>query len=96
VGDFLKSDYGQPIITNSSLQILMKQSPTTIDIVKKAFNLTEGEKNLLLEAAVGEGIFFAGQKHVAIKVEASYAEDQIITTAPEEILRIKQAKEELK
>lgn len=93
VGDFMKSSYGQPIITNSSMQFLLKQSPAAIDVVQKAFNLTEEEKYLLLEAEVGEGIFFAGQKHVAIKVEASYAEDQIITTSPEEILKIKQAKE---
>ena len=92
VGDFMKSGYGQPIITNSSLQLLMKQSPATIDIVKKTFNLTEEEKYLLLEAEVGEGIFFAGQKHVAIKVMASYTEDQFITTSPEEVLKIKKAK----
>ena len=92
VGDFMKSSYGQPIITNSSLQLLMKQSPATMDVVKKTFNLTEEEKYLLLEAEVGEGIFFAGQKHVAIKVVASYAEDQFITTAPEEVLKIKKAK----
>jgi type IV secretory pathway VirB4 component len=95
VGDFMKSEYGKPIITNSSLQFLMKQSPATIDVVKKAFNLTDGEKNMLLESAVGEGLFFAGQKHVALKVVASYAEDQIITTAPEEVLKIKKAKKEL-
>ncbi len=95
VGDFMKSEYGKPIITNSSLQFLMKQSPATIDVVKKVFNLTEGEKNMLLESAVGEGLFFAGQKHVALRVVASYAEDQIITTAPEEVLKIKKAKKEL-
>ncbi|XOA42695.1 MAG: VirB4-like conjugal transfer ATPase, CD1110 family [Candidatus Nealsonbacteria bacterium] len=93
LNDFMKSSYGQPIITNSSLQILMKQSPATIDVVKKAFNLTEEEKYILLEAEVGEGIFFAGQKHVAMKVVASYTEDQIVTTSPEEVLRIKKAKE---
>ncbi|UZE93382.1 MAG: hypothetical protein IB617_00940 [Candidatus Nealsonbacteria bacterium] len=93
LNDFMKSAYGQPIITNSSLQILMKQSPATIDAVKKAFNLTEEEKYILLEAEVGEGIFFAGQKHVAMKVVASYTEDQIVTTSPEEVLRIKKAKE---
>jgi len=92
VSDFMKSSYGQPIITNSSLQILLKQSPATIDVVQKTFNLTEEEKYLLLEAEVGEGIFFAGQKHVAIKVVASYAEDQVITTTPEEVLKIKKAK----
>jgi len=93
LNDFMKSGYGQPIITNSSLQILMKQSPATIDTVQKAFNLTEEEKYLLLEAEVGEGMFFAGQKHVSMRVVASYTEDQIITTNPEEILRIKKAKE---
>ncbi len=92
VNDFMKSSYGQPIITNSSLQVIMKQSSATIDVMQKIFNLTEGEKYLLLEAEVGEGIFFAGQKHVAIKSVASYAEDQIITTSPEEILRIKKEK----
>jgi len=95
VNDFMKSAYGQPIITNSSLQVLMKQSSATIDVAQKTFNLTEEEKYLLLEAEVGEGIFFAGQKHVAIKVVASYTEDQIITTAPEEVLKIKRAKGEL-
>ena len=95
VNDFMKSEYGQPIIANSSLQILMKQSPATIDVVQKTFNLTEEEKYLLLEAAVGEGLFFAGQKHVAIKIVASYGEDQLITTAPEEVLKIKKAKKEL-
>lgn len=93
--DFMKSTYGQPIISNSSIQLLMKQSPAAIDLVQKTFNLTEEEKYLLLEAAVGEGLFFAGQKHVAIRVVASYAEDQIVTSAPEEILKIKRAKEEL-
>ena len=90
VGDFMKSSYGRPIITNSSIQILMKQSPATIDVVQKAFNLTQEEKNLLLETEVGEGIFFAGQKHVAIKVVASPKEHEIITTSPEELLRRKQ------
>ena len=68
VGDFLASPYGIPIITNSSIQLLLKQSPATIDIVQKTFNLTDEEKYLLLESDVGEGIFFAGLKHVAIKI----------------------------
>jgi len=95
VSDFMRSDYGQPIINNSSLKLLMKQSPAVIDSIQKAFNLTEEEKLRLLEAAVGEGVFFAGQKHVAIRVVASYSEDQIITTAPEQVLRIKEAKKSL-
>jgi type IV secretory pathway VirB4 component len=94
VGDFMKSDYGRPIIANSSLQILMKQSPATIDLVQKTFNLTEEEKYLLLEAAVGEGIFFAGQKHVAFRMVASETENRIITTAPEEVLERKKREKE--
>lgn len=86
VEDFLTSPYGRPIITNSSLQLLLKQSPATMDVVAKAFNLTEGEKTLLLEAEVGQGLFFAGPNHVAIQIVASYYEDQIITTKPEQIL----------
>lgn len=89
VEDFLKSPYGRPIITNSSLQILLKQSPTMIDLITKSFNLTEGEKTLLLEAAIGEGLFFAGLNHVAIKIIASYLEDKIVTTKPEQILKQK-------
>ena len=92
VSDFMRSDYGKPIITNSSIQLLLKQSPATIDILQNVFNLTEQEKFLLLETPVGEGIFFAGQKHVAIRIMASYTEDQIITTSPEEVSRIKEAK----
>lgn len=95
VGDFMKSPYGLPIITNSSIQVLLKQSPTAIDTVQQTFNLTDEEKYLLLESDVGEGIFFAGLKHVAIKIIASYTEDQIITSDPSQILAIKKAKKEL-
>ncbi len=95
VGDFMKSPYGIPIVTNSSIQILLKQSPSTIDILQKTFNLTDEEKYLLLESAVGEGIFFAGLKHVAIKTIASYTEDQIITSDPSQVLAIKKAKADL-
>lgn len=94
VGDFLKSPYGLPIITNSSIQLLLKQSPSSIDVVQKTFNLTDEEKYLLLESGLGEGIFFAGLKHVAIKVVASYTEDQIITSDPSQLLQIKEMKKE--
>ncbi len=94
VEDFLRSPYGLPIITNSSIQLLLKQSPAAIEAVQKTFNLTDEEKYLLLESGVGEGIFFAGLKHVAIKVIASYTEDQIITSDPSQVLAIKQAKVE--
>lgn len=96
VDDFLRSPYGEPMITNSSLQLLMKQSPTAIDNIQNTFQLTDEEKFLLLESAIGEGIFFAGLKHVAIKVIASYTEDQIITSDPSQILQIKKAREELR
>jgi len=96
VSDFLNSPYGLPIITNSSIQLLLKQSPTSIDLVQKTFNLTDEEKFLLLESDVGEGIFFAGMKHVAIKVLASYTEEQILTSDPSQILAIREAKKEFK
>jgi len=86
VEDFLRSPYGRPIITNSSLQLLLKQAPATIDVVAKAFDLTEAEKGLLLGAEVGTGLFFAGKKHVAIQIVASYFENQIVTTNPQELL----------
>ncbi len=95
VDDFLRSPYGVPMITNSSIQLLMKQSPTAIDNIQKTFNLTDEEKFLLLESNVGEGIFFAGLKHVALKIIASYTEDQIITSDPSQLLQIKKAREEL-
>jgi type IV secretory pathway VirB4 component len=96
VDDFLNSPYGLPIVTNSSILILLKQSPTVVDNLQKVFNLTDEEKYLLLESNVGEGMFFVGLKHVAIKIIASYTEDQIITSDPSQILNIKRAKEELK
>ena len=92
VGDFLNSPYGKPLITNSSIQILLRQAPAAIELLKETFNLTDEEKFLLLESDVGEGIFFAGLKHVAIKILASYTEDQLITSDPAQLLAIKKAK----
>ena len=94
VNDFLSSRYGKAIITNSSIQLLLKQSPASVDIISETFYLTDQERFLLLESGVGEGIFFAGTKHVAIKVVASYSEDQIITTDPAQLLKIEEAKRE--
>ncbi|MFA5318582.1 MAG: DUF87 domain-containing protein [Patescibacteria group bacterium] len=94
VNDFLVSPYGQAIVNNSALQLLMRQSPASIDLVQKTFILTEGEKYLLLESGVGEGIFFAGNRHAAIKIVASYTEDQLITTDPRQLLEIEEAKRE--
>ena len=93
VSDFLNSPYGPPVITNSSMQFLLKQSPTAINRLQEVFNLTEEEKYLLLEANVGEGMFFAGTKHAAIKIIASYTEEQIITSDPAEILKMRKMKD---
>ena len=95
VNDFLTSTYGQAIVTNSSLQLLMKQSPAGVDRIAETFNLTQSEKYLLLESGVGEGIFFAGQKHAAIKIVASYTEDQLVTTNPQQLLEIEKEKKRL-
>lgn len=94
VTDFLNSPYGKPLITNSSIQILLRQAPASIEVLKETFNLTDEEKFLLLESDVGEGLFFAGLKHVAIKILASYTEDQLITSDPAQLLAIKKAKQE--
>jgi len=91
VEDFLGSEQGRAILSNSSMQILLKQSPAAVEKLAEVFHLTEGEKFLLLESDVGEGLFFAGASHVAIKIVASYAEDQIITTDPRQLLAQKEA-----
>lgn len=83
VEDFLLSPYGRPIITNSSLQILLKQAPAMMDLITKTFNLSEAERNYLLEVPVGQGVFIAGLNHTTIQVVASYLEDQIVTTKPQ-------------
>lgn len=87
VEDFLRSPFGRPIVTNASIQLLLKQAPATIDIVGKAFSLTEVEKELLVSAEVGTGLFFAGKKHVAIQIIPSFFENQLITTNPGELLK---------
>lgn len=94
VEDFFSSRYGRAVISNASMSLLLKQSPSTIDKVAEIFNLTEGEKYLLLESDVGEGLFFAGLNHVAIKVFASYTEEQLITTDPQQILESRKAEVE--
>jgi len=94
VEDFLTSDYGKAIVTNSSLQILMKQSVAAIDKVAQVFYLSEGEKQLLLSADIGEGIFFAGPNHVAIRVVASPEEHRLITTKPSELLEMARQKQQ--
>ncbi len=96
VNDFLNNDYGRAIVTNSAMQLLLKQTTAAVDRIADVFQLTEGEKFLLLEAGPGEGIFFAGQKHAAIKVVASYSEHQLVTTDPRQLLEIEREKQKFK
>lgn len=90
VEDFLKTEYGKAVLTNSSLQILLKQGTAEVDLVGETFYLSEGERELLLAADVGEGLFFAGRNHVAMKVIAAPFEYQLITSNPEELLKRQQ------
>lgn len=92
VEDFMHSDYGKAIVTNASIQLLLKQSSAAIPILADIFYLSEGEQRLLMAADVGEGLFFAGQNHVAMRVIASPEEHVVITTNPEELAQIQQAK----
>ncbi|KKP69569.1 hypothetical protein A2X44_03485 [candidate division CPR3 bacterium GWF2_35_18] len=95
VEDFLGTDYGKAIVTNSSIQMLMRQSPAAVDRLTEVFYLSEAEKRLLLATNVGEGVFFAGESHVAIQVIASNEEHKLITTNPEELMSMeKQAKQD--
>ncbi|MCH8518997.1 DUF87 domain-containing protein, partial [Candidatus Gracilibacteria bacterium] len=82
VEDFAMSSYGKPIITNSSIQILLKQSSASIDALQNIFKLTDQEKYILLNSGVGQGLFFAGAEHVGIQVLASYFEEQVVSTNP--------------
>ena len=93
-GDFLNSQYGKAVVTNSALQFLMKQSPAAINEVAETFYLSQGERHLLLSANVGEGIFFAGQNHVALRVVSSDEEHALVTTKPSEVLAARKAQAE--
>ncbi len=86
IEDFLVSERGKEIISNSSIQILLKQAPASIDLLAQVFNLSEGEQRLLMAEGIGQGIFFAGSTHVAMRVVASPEEHKLITTNPQEIL----------
>jgi len=92
VEDFLNNDYGKAIVTNASIQFLMKQSTAAIPILSETFYLSNGERQLLVSSDIGEGVFFAGSNHVALRVVASDAEHQVITSNPEEILRKQKAR----
>ncbi len=94
VEDFIASQQGRTIVNNSAMRLLLRQSPSAVDKLAEVFKLTEGEKLILREAKVGQGIFFAGANHVAVEVIASYEEEQLITTNPAELLKMKEAEEE--
>ncbi len=85
VNDFLNTDYGKAVVTNSSIQILLKQHPAAIDKISEIFYLSQGERNFLLAAGIGEGLFFAGANHVAMYVKASPQEHELVTTDPKEM-----------
>ncbi len=84
VEDFMSTDYGKAVLSNSSIQILLKQGTSEIEVISKTFNLSEGEKQLLLSANIGEGLFFAGENHTVISVIASDFEKSLITASPQQ------------
>jgi type IV secretory pathway VirB4 component len=90
VGDFLSSPFGRPIVTNSALKMLLKQSTASIEQIAETFALTSGEKQVLLQSTVGQGIFFAGPRHVAIEIIAFPTEHRIITTNPKDLLKMQE------
>jgi len=80
VNDYLATDFGKAVLSNSSIQLLLKQSPSAIDLVQKTFALSDGERDFILSAGIGDGLFFAGLNHVAIQIVASENEHNLITT----------------
>jgi type IV secretory pathway VirB4 component len=85
VDDFLSSRMGRAVVSNSSLQLLLKQAPSSIDIVGETFKLTSEEKARLTTFPVGEGLFFAGLNHVVMRILASQTEAQLINTTPQQV-----------
>lgn len=88
VNDFLSTDYGRAIVTNSSIQVLFRQSPVAIEALARTYNLSEGEKVFLQNVPPGQGLFFAGNNHVSIDVKASPEEHSIVTSNPVELEKL--------
>lgn len=86
VEDFLSTDYGKAVLSNSSIQVLLRVGTSEVDNVSSIFHLTESEKQKVLRAEIGQGLFFAGQNHVSLKVLASAFEHSFITSKPQDIL----------
>lgn len=90
VEDFMGSRMGRAIVANASMQILLKQSPSAVDVLSEVFKLTSEEKKRLGSFPVGQGLFFAGQNHVHIQIAASPTETRLITTNPDQVQAIQQ------
>ncbi len=88
VEDFMGSRMGRAIVANSSMQFLMKQSPSAVDMLGEVFHLTTEERKRLSQFPVGQGLFFAGQNHVHIQVVASPTETSLITTNPDQVQQL--------
>jgi type IV secretory pathway VirB4 component len=91
VEDFLSSKMGRAVVSNSSMQLLLKQGPSAVDVVADTFKLTSEEKSRLSQFPVGEGLFFAGLNHVIIRILASQTENDLITTNPAALEATRQA-----
>ncbi len=91
VEDFMGSRMGRAIVANTSMQLLLKQSPSAVDVLADVFKLTAEEHKRLSQFPVGQGLFFAGQNHVHIQVTASQTETNLITSNPEQVRQLKQA-----
>ena len=91
VEDFMGSRMGRAIVANASMQILLKQSPTAVDVLSEVFKLTSEEKKRLSQFPVGQGLFFAGQNHVHIQIAASPTETGLISTTPPATPQLAQA-----
>lgn len=90
VEDFMGSRMGRAIVANASMQILLKQSPSAVDVLTDVFKLTSEERKRLSQFPVGQGLFFAGQNHVHIQIAASPTETNLITTNPQQVQQIEQ------
>lgn len=93
VEDFMGSRMGRAIVANASMQILLKQSPSAVDVLSEVFKLTDEERKRLSQFPVGQGLFFAGQNHVHIQIVASPTETELITTRPEDVAEINKLEE---
>lgn len=94
VEDFMGSRMGRAIVANASMQLLLKQSPSAVDVLSEVFKLTEEERKRLSQFPVGQGLFFAGQNHVHVQIVASPTETELITTRPEDVAEINKLEED--